>query len=337
MGEFLQKQFDQFHKKIKQDNYDALREKRKLLIDELRDWLKNNDKPGFDEFNQGSYAMKTTIEPLSGEDFDIDVGVEFRLSIKDYEPIEVKQWVFDAFTKRANRTVEFRTACVRVQYVKDGEPRFHLDFAVYGREDDSKPKENLFLAKGKPSSNEKNKKWESANPFDLKDKVNDAFEDVDEQLQMRRCIRAMKRWKDNKFSDGDGRPTGIAMTACALKWFNPYIYDQVSQDTKISDLMALRDLVEKMINNNYGLDACLPVEPHNDLFSKMKNSDKNVGDYKKRLENLRDALNEANSEEDAHKASIIIEKHFGADFPIPEKEEPRKSARPAIAPSIGSA
>lgn len=338
MGEFLQKEFVDFHKKIKQDDYGDLRDKREMLIQELRDWLQQNEKPSFDEFNQGSYAMKTTIEPLDGEDYDIDVGLEFKLSIDDYEPTEVKQWVIDAFSSKPNRNVESKTPCVRVQYIKNGEPRFHLDFASYGRKDASVKKENLHLAVGKPNAKKENKKWDPAEPFELKEKVNSAFDDPDEQMQMRRCIRALKRWKDFKFSCGDGRPTGIAITAMALKWFEPCVYDPISQEEKVSDLTSLNKLVSKIISNNHGLDVRLPVKPENDLFSKLKTSITNVETYKKRLEELRHALKEASEKEDEHDAAGILQKHFGEDFPQPpKKEKPRITGQPAIAPSLGSA
>lgn len=339
MGEFLQKEFGEFHQKIAQDDYGDLRDKREMLIQELRDWLKQNNKPGFDEFNQGSYAMKTTIKPLDGEDYDIDVGLEFHLSIDKYkDPTEVKQWVIDAFSKKQNRNVIPKKPCVRVQYIKDGEPRFHLDFAVYGRKDVNSKKENLYLAIGKPHSNEANKKWESAEPFELKEKVNNAFEKPDEQMQMRRCIRALKRWKDFKFSNGNGRPTGISITAMALEWFKPYVYDPISEEAKVSDLKALSSLVSKIESNNYGLNITLPVKPGNDLFSKMKNSETYIENYKKQLKGLKAALKDASEKDDEHDAGEILQKYFGTDFPIPpKKEKPRTTNQPAIAPSIGSA
>jgi fido (protein-threonine AMPylation protein) len=338
MSQFLQKEFTEFHTKIKQDDYGALNEKRTMLIQELRSWLKANEKPGFNEFNQGSYAMKTTIEPLDAEDYDIDVGLEFHLCIDDYEPTEVKQWVIDAFSAKVNRNVEPKTPCVRVQYIKDGDPKFHLDFAIYGRDDASEQGKDLYLAKGKPKANEENKKWDPSDPFALKKIVNTAFEDAKEQFQMRRAIRALKRWKDFKFAEGNGRPTGIALTAMALDFFKPVVFDPITKEEKVSDLKAIRNLVSKIIDNNYGLDVVLPVEPGNNLCSKLKNSDTSVADYKSRLEALHDALKSAANHDDAHDAALILQKQFGSDFPVPPKEEKSKvTSAPAIAPSIGSA
>ena len=75
----VQKQFEDFHTAIKLDNDDekaTLREKRKVLIDALTANL-DKDLPGFETFNQGSYAMHTGVVPLDGN-YDIDVGVTHR-------------------------------------------------------------------------------------------------------------------------------------------------------------------------------------------------------------------------------------------------------------------
>ncbi len=241
MAEFLQGQFDEFHGKIKLDridDYQALREKRDMLIQELRDWCKSNEKPGFDEFSQGSYDICTGTVPLAGEDYDIDTGLEFKIAISEYEdPTEVKQWVINAFSLRPNRTVESKTPCVRVQYLKEGEPKFHIDFAVYGRKDIEKPGEDMYLAVGKPGAKSENKKWGEAEPFALKSQISNKFSDAKERDQMRRCIRYLKRWKDLKFSEG--RPTGIALTAMALNWFSPKVKDSFTGKEKVSDFEAL--------------------------------------------------------------------------------------------------
>ena len=340
MAEFLQTQFNEFHEKIKLntvEDYKELREKRDMLIKELRDWCKINAKPNFTEFNQGSYDMRTGIVPLEGEDYDIDTGVEFHLSIDEYDdPTEVKDWVIKAFSSRPNRNVQPKTPCVRVQYEKAGDPKFHIDFAVYGRKDVENPKTDMYLAVGKPNAKDENKKWDSSEPFTLKNIIADKFSDIAERAQMRRCIRYLKRWKDYKFSDG--RPTGISFTAMALNWFVPYVKDIFSRKDKISDLDALKNWVNKIKSNYYGLYVTLPVQPYNDLFTKIKANQLHLSNYQTRLSNLLIALQEASEEPDTHQAAKILEKQFGKDFPVPPKNSTaRTTSGPAIAPSVGSA
>ena len=77
-----------------------LREKRDLLLGDLRAGLRryaqNISIPRFEYMDQGSYAIRTGIEPLPGEDYNIDVGLIFQLSKDTYLPVEVKQWVYAA-------------------------------------------------------------------------------------------------------------------------------------------------------------------------------------------------------------------------------------------------
>ena len=95
----LQTYFEKFHDAIKmEDENEILREKRDILITKLRDRLKEicETPPTFVEFNKGGYAMNLGVKPLNG-DYDIDVGLEFQINKDDYSnPVDVKQWVFDA-------------------------------------------------------------------------------------------------------------------------------------------------------------------------------------------------------------------------------------------------
>src|SRR6266849_3600286 len=100
----IQKQFEQFHEAIKLRHYDEnaeLREKRDRVLKRLKEGMekrfaeKGEEPPKFTTFNQGSYAMGTGTKPLD-RDYDIDVGVCFEIAKADYDPVEVKEWVYDA-------------------------------------------------------------------------------------------------------------------------------------------------------------------------------------------------------------------------------------------------
>jgi hypothetical protein len=86
----LQSQFNKFHDAIKIDfdGNQPLRDKRDLIVKNLRDGLKKifypNYPPTFSSFNQGSYDLHTGVEALSGEDYDIDVGIIFNFSKSEY-------------------------------------------------------------------------------------------------------------------------------------------------------------------------------------------------------------------------------------------------------------
>ena len=156
----LQAQFGIFHETIKLHNTDdnaILREKRDMLVKEIRDYLNNKFQdsedatPTFKEFNQGSYSMNTGTKPTEGNDYDIDVGLDFNFDNEEYTPIEVKTWIFEALDKKPNRTVIWKKPCIRVQYFKKGEEAYHVDFACYTGKDYNTD-EKMYLGWGTPNS-----------------------------------------------------------------------------------------------------------------------------------------------------------------------------------------
>jgi len=342
----LQKQFKKFKENIRlsdiEDNK-PLRDKRDMLIKELQEWGSKNEKPSFDWFNQGSYQMATGIKPQENDDHDIDVAIVYDVNIEDEDykdPTKLKKWVRDALNIE-KREVTIMTPCVRVQYRQKGEVKYHVDFAVYGKEFDENGEEvKKHLAKGKEFASEENRFWEESQPKELRNLIKEEMfkEDADlggtKRAQFRRIVRYLKRWKDRNFnSDGNARPSGIAMTAMCYEWFKPYVTKDWQGNIEEKDMPALKDLLERCIINNYGLDVRLPVIPKNELFVKLKKSDNNVQSYKDKLQALYDSLVKANNETDPHEAAKIVRAAFNGDedFPVPDKED---TAKATIAPAI---
>lgn len=312
----LQTQFNKFHETIKIDFDDntPLRDKRNVILKDLREGLKKQfptNTPTFSDFNQGSYDLATGVEPLSGEDYDIDVGVIFNISKTAYDPVKVKEWVYNALNTGA-RTVEWKRPCVRVQYHKKGEILFHVDLAIYAKEISFGGSEKYYLAKGFPGSDEKNKLWEESAPHRLKELLKTKFNDNLDRDQFRRIIRYLKRWKDCNFSStGKERPTGIALTACCYHLFI------VQKDAlRYNDLRALSVVVNGIINMfplNNQIEVKLPVAPFNNLFERMTLNQRIL--MKQKLIALRDALNFASNEKSVSSACTTLRKVFGTDFP----------------------
>ena len=321
----VQTYFNKFDEKIKRsyDDSSTLREKRDLLLNDLRDGLRRYSQnhnvriPRFEHFNQGSYAIGTGIEPLPREDYDIDVGLIFHLSKNDYSSVQVKQWVHGAL-QSGNRTVEYKRPCVRVQYHRSGEELYHVDLAVYSGSN-SNWDNRTYLAKGFPGSSEENRIWEVAEPKRLIEIFQQKFQHQSDRDQFRRVIRFLKRWKDLKFrADGHGRPTGIAITACALNWFQRGTrYNLPDGKSYYDDLTALKNLVQAIISQfdtwMGRVSVNLPVTPYNDLFEKM--SDRQMQNFKDKLEMFRDTLGQVESTVGILTASQILQRIFGSDFP----------------------
>lgn len=166
----VQTYFNKFHDTIRRsyDDNSILRDKRDLLLRDLREGLRryaenhNVKIPRFEHFNQGSYAMGTGVGPLQGEDYDIDVGLNFHLSKNDHSSVEVKQWVCEAL-RTGNRTVDYKRPCVRVQYHRAGEELYHVDLAIYSANTYNWDNQT-YLAKGFLGSAPENQVWEIAEP-----------------------------------------------------------------------------------------------------------------------------------------------------------------------------
>lgn len=331
----LQTQFRKFHEAIQlvdMDENAELRQKRDMLLDELRTKLSEKFRglgkpaPKFDWINQGSYAMGTGVKPVNGEDYDIDIGILFNFSTTDYGPIDAKNLVYDVLNSVAKRTVEFMRPCVRVQYSANGKPTYHVDLAVYSNSKSNSTAWTTapdYLAKGHRNSTKENKIWEPAEPKKLKDLVQNKFSNAEDRAQFRRVIRYLKRWKDVLPGNSEnGVPTGIALTSLALESFqtSKSIWNGV-----YNDLEALRTFVGNIIwkfSKNYDhpsqqwvykISTQLPVKPHNDLFAKM--SPQQQTKLKGHLEKLKEALDQANNQPNSTEACKILRKVFGDDFP----------------------
>lgn len=339
----LQDQFLDFNKTIKMD-YDELTEladKREKLLKKLKD---SDDIPAFEQFNQGSYAMYTGVVPLDKE-YDIDVGLRFKVNKEDYDVLELKKKIKEVLKNHTATEPEIKKPCVTVSYKKDGEIAYHVDLVAYAYEDKDDTNSQLYLARG---TNDSNKEWEEADPLGLIKEIADHFTDTDERNQYRRIIRYMKRWKNIKFnSNGNGEPPGIGITLLAYNLFEPCkTYDFVTCKYKFNDLEALIKFVESVKNKFiftyctkeekwlYTISIDLPVKPNKNVFCKMTNIQMNT--FKEKIDTLLVDLNAVKAESDIVEQCTKLSKILGEDFPIPAKEDESKTQRNFVPPSSAS-
>lgn len=320
----LQSEFLTFHDNIKlSDENQELREKRNILLNKLKNNISNEAAP-YVVFNQGSYAMGTGIKPSDG-DYDIDVGLKFDIACDDYEdPVTIKKWVKDALDGHT-KSVKIRRSCVTVTYQKDNEPIYHVDFACYAaKNDDGK----LYIAKGKENSGDEYRVWETSDPQGLLDYLKSLFKDADDRTQFRRCVRYLKKWKNEKFlSGGSSVPTGIALTALVCKHFLPkYTTDIWSGKRKYDDFTALKECINGIqgafsliwdSNDNkyyHSISQNLPVEPYNDLFEKM--SLKQQEEFYNKVVLMQSKLSAVEEKTKKSEACKILVDLFGDKFPV---------------------
>lgn len=352
----IQKQFEEFHdaiklKRLKENK--GLREKRDIITDKIKNGVKTKfeetekDAPSLEFIDQGSYAVDLGIVP-EDKDYDIDEGVIFDLYKEDYtDSVELKKMIRDILENHTNTPPKIKNPCVTITYSLDDEPAYHVDLPVYLK---SKYNNNLYLAWGKEFANKDNKYWDLADPEGLNDHIKNSFT-VDAKKQFKRVVRYMKKWKDVCFnSTGNSRPPSIGITIAAVDLFShKQSYNSLSGKFKDDDLGALKDFVSKFKNkfilkwdydlekSFYTIEYNLPVQPYSNVFSKMSNNQ--MDSFYQKLNELENALSEAEGKSDPHEAcKVLSPKYFGDKFPIPESKEARyKQVALSSAPSSNSA
>ena len=255
--------------------------------------------------------MGTGVKPIHG-DYDIDVGIVFNLGSSHHEfpqPKVVKRWVYDA-VRSHTRCVSWKEPCVTVQYQAGGEPSYHVDLAVYGKDAYGR----LYLSRGKEHSSKSH--WEEADPQGFTRMIRECFTGED-AAQFRRIIRYLKRWKDVHFSqEGNAAPVGIGLTILAYKSFQP---ETAAYPTSYDDLAALLFLVSNISESfrpqwaggrqQYRISARLPVTPNSDVFARM--TDQQCTEFKGRIDTLKSRLSDT-----ARTGSTNpLRQAFGPDFP----------------------
>lgn len=326
----VQKYFEEFHQKIAVDieMKEKLREKRDIVLDRIRDHLKENGHPTFTRFMQGSYRMGTGIQPLEGQEFDIDTGLRFDLgeSPDITKAKEVRTWIFDAVDGHTKK-VEAKGPCIRVTYRENGVEAFHLDLVAYAVWE-AGDKDEYRLAHSKDG-------WVEADPPTLLEKVKEAREPFSDDAicdsktktdQFRRVVRYLRRWNDFALpGEQDGKPTGLALVLLCR--------DRLSRTASLSgcadDRKALEDLAWEVKNLSGRLTTYKPTPQYEDMYARLTEDE--MTQLKARFATLYEALVEADTAADPVVACEALQKVFGPDFPVPD---PKDTAKASSAPAI---
>lgn len=322
----IQRQFEQFHEQIRTD-YDTneeLRNKRDIIIGLIEHSLQQKGRPSFERLMQGSYIMRTGVMPVAQKEYDIDVGLRFKLNSADYSANDVRKWIFEAVEDHTKDT-ELKGPCVRVRYAAG----YHVDLVAYAWWKDGLNAEHYKLAHKAG--------WVDTDPKALIAHVNNAgapytgTEGGTQTTQFRRVIRYLKRWDDVWQPDEtDAKPSGLAYTLLCVNT----LQRTESYDGKPDDRLALHALATAACLQPR-LHAKKPTPEHEDMFGRISDSDMQA--LKLRFAAMRDALAAAANEPDPVVACEKLRAVFGPDFPVPPPDETgRKSKAPAIITSSTS-
>lgn len=303
----LQKQFEKFHKNIKVESSE-LREKRDIIVEKIKKSLSEDNQPIPEVLNQGSYIYGVGIKPVSGEDYDIDVGLDFSIKSSEYNAQEVRSWVYDAIKKHTDE-VKNKGPCIRVIY----QVGYHVDLVCYARYKEDELKETFQLA-------HKNGSWVLSDPKKIKEYIKTAREqfkntkDSSGSDQLQRVVRYLKRWNDLASpGESDDKPIGLAVLLYCIEVLRSSFYDSQGN---LDDLQALAYVAERAKKSNK-ISAYKP-DTQEDVFSKI--SDSGMEKLISRFQKLHDALLKARNSDKLKEACEVMRDQFGDDFPVEENK-----------------
>ena len=290
----MQSQFEQFHQAIlltDAEHYQQVRVERDTILERVRQQVANWYGWTFQPNNYGSYAMGTGIRPLSGKEYDVDVGLVFNLRPDAVSPVALKSAVFEALRLSGYQPL-WQRPCLTVE-----RPGYHIDLSVCAREGN-----RLWLAEGKQHDHRSRWRTDGMEWFVARIQT---FPSGTHNPQFGRVVRALKRWKDVHFSyDGAIGPVGLALTVMAYHWFQPQPGD---------DLSALIVLTRQVVAYFDAGNTTLPFlyEPNDDLLRKM--SQEQIRQMRDRFRLLLQRLEEARRTNSA----VPLGQAFGTAFPVP--------------------
>lgn len=307
----LNKLFSEFNSKITltKKKSDSLKKSRDALRKDIKTWFSDKGKLQPKFCWQGSYAMKTVVNPLGDKEYDLDDGVYIQgyeeLDIEEWvSPSTVHSWIREAVKDRTKIEVIDKNTCVRVPYAAG----YHIDLPMYICKDDV-----AYLA-------HKSNGWTESDPKAFKEWFVGKVSSVECSEQLRRIVKYLKAWRDYK----NIPLKGIEITILATNSFDKY----TDRDDK-----SLRNTVEGIIailESNF--ECVKPVAPGEDLFEGASETKKTsiLSGLKKLKENLDKAIDEI----DEKKASEYLQKSFGDRFPTGETTLNEASYAVSRAPGV---
>lgn len=282
---------------IKPECSKNLQRGREAIKREIDNYFSNKLKVGKPDFYlQGSYSLKTMIEPLNPKDeYDLDDGIYLKHTDDDIsKPTteEVSNWIFEAVEGHTKKKPENKKNCVRVIYAEG----YHIDLAIY-----RKINGKYYLARLGEDQ------WV---PSDARAFNNWFYERLERNEQMRSCIKYLKAWKDLNSCD----LKGIHLTVLV----GPNYVSVTDRDDK-----SLVETVGKIIE--YLNDKRAIYNPIDESENLIENwADSKLNTTIKMLEDFNEKAKQALEEDDKQEASRIWQDVLGKRFPFYKNEGGKK-------------
>ena len=219
---------------------------------------------------QGSKRIGTTVKPINGDDFDLDIVLHIHVLHKKYNPVDV----YNALVKALERDPYYKSImqkkarCVRLNYKDD----FHMDILIgcLVTADDFErlaiPERDLFAWS---SSNPKGfSNWflgiaNSAQPSMLKGFSEQLLLEAKIDLPLQRGVQLVKRARDVYFTNRDYAVSSIVLTTLMGRFYNGQesIYDTI--DDVIQNII---DQHAYSVRTGVKFEIRNPVDP-NEVFT----------------------------------------------------------------------
>lgn len=301
--------FKKFHEKIKlsSSKEDYLRRSRESCREDIRKYFKDKKEEIPDFLGQGSYLMRTMVNPLS-EDYDIDDGVNLRNLPKEKvnwpKTETVHEWIKEAVKDKTITDPIDKKNCVRIVYAND----YHVDLPIYGKYDGTSYLACLADVQ-----------WIQSEPIKLANWFINKVNSKGEQLRI--IVRYLKAWANNKTSK---MPSGLILSVLASQYFSSDEQDDKSFSETIKNIYdKIRDTFE--VKN--------PVDPTEDLTNRLTDIQKN--NFIDALKQLIHSSETALGDEDKEKATKTWREEFGDRFPEYKKSDDEKRTPIVIAQPAG--
>ena len=280
----LHQAFIDFNEKIKPTEAKKIdiRQRRDVVRDKIRSFFKDTLKYNQPKFqSQGSFTINTALNPINGNEVDIDDGIYLQDENEWPSPREVHKFIVKALGDHTKDGCESKTSCVRLTYAND----FHIDFPIY------------IMKNGHARlANTKTNTWIKSDSKDFKD----WFYNNRKNEQTNRIIRYLKAWRDFTKTDF----TSIELTILVVNNF----YGDDRDDAAL--YQTLKKCVT-FLNTNRGIKK--PVSPYEDLWENYSESKKNT--LIQKLSDLMNDIATAINNQSDNRASIIMREQFGDRFP----------------------
>jgi len=296
--------FQKYHDMIKLDSSkkELLKNGKNALRKKIKEYFSNTlevESPKF--WSQGSYALRTIVNPIVGE-YDIDDGVYLQNlgTIKDKWPTPqiIHKWIYNAVKGHTKEDPIDKRTCVRVIY----SGQYHVDLPIYGIYNN----EHYLAEKGERG-------WHVSDPQILHNWFMNQLKVNGEQL--RTTVKYLKAWADYQTKTKNlTLPSGLVLTILVAKSYTSRDRDDTAFGRTVKNIYQ---------NISNALAVCNPVDESEVLTEYLTDQQKKV--FIELLLELMDSTNEALGQQSKKEACKIWRKEFGSRFPccddIKELEE----------------